>query len=164
MVEWNVEESSSIIHDETRPNQVETAVHGCNFWLSVETLVMSLSRQAFYVVISLASLLSDLWLIIFCKKSRKWEMAYDWYDLLQMPVYSNTRNHAKKTINACWNVFISSHFYQYLFRTLICHRLFQNKAKLPVFWQFVRPPHTLGVTGRAIENSRRDDQKVAAAA
>ena len=50
-----------INHYETRPNQVETAVHGCNFWLSVETLVMSLSRQAFYVVISLASLLSDLW-------------------------------------------------------------------------------------------------------
>ena len=44
----------------TRPNQAETAVHGCNSWLSIWTLSCRCPVKLLYVVISLASLQSAL--------------------------------------------------------------------------------------------------------
>ena len=43
----------------TRPNRGETAVHGCNCWLSV-----SLPRWAFHVVSALHCLLLHLWCLV----------------------------------------------------------------------------------------------------
>lgn len=59
-------------------------------------------------------------------------------------------------INVCLNVFITCHL---VFRTRICHRLFQNKVNLRVLncgWPFKR--------GKDNSNPHRDEQNEAAAA